>query len=485
MTGEDVMRRKINLVLTVLAVLVVSLAYVVLPLSTSTSVLFSLQGSRQLPASDYYEGVDESATFRNVLIRPNETYVALYSNYDLGDGGQRNYGQLGYVWNWFSTGSVSFFLVNSTYWDGEYPVGGSLWEAINTTGSVNETKLPSSDGTNMGAGPTTQLHFRWVFWNQGDQNVRVRGDIERYMEPPEQTIGLLEDYPDCFYEEPEYLFWNETSESLDAPPIENQITAGYYEWNVSLTTSHFDANLCWTTAIMNSMTVQNKRLYLTNYNDPYGYDGNSSRMGDNIWMAFTTSYWGDGWHQIYISSRDTCDNSGEVIMAFYINQTTPHIEFYDSWVSDDRTNTGDSVVVGFKARWNDTLEDIEWGLCAEVYDGTRYYLLEYHPDGWTLTTSYDEVCKKNFTVVSVGYFGERYEFSGEEVLFEQTVESPEVIWDRIQIVQIVRETTTQLPKDYTLFAYIGVAGVVVIAVIALALLRRRRDIEEGVLSPWD
>jgi len=168
---------------------------------------------------------------------------------------------------------------------------------------------------------------------------------------------------------------------------------------------------------------------------------------------------------------------------------TPHIEFYDAWVSDSRTNVGVSVVVGFKVRWNDTLEDIEWGLCAEVYDGTRYYQLSYYPDGWplyyqlsyypdgwSLMTSYDEVCKKNFTVVSVGYFGERYELNGDSVLFEQTVESPDVIWDRVIVRQIPspEETTTTLPKEHPLVVCIAVGGgAVAIVVIALALLRRR------------
>ena len=39
----------------------------------------------------------------------------------------------------------------------------------------------------------------------------------------------------------------------------------------------------------------------------------------------------------------------EVEHQFLVGQeepSTPHIEFYDSWVSDDRTNTGVSVVVG-------------------------------------------------------------------------------------------------------------------------------------------
>ena len=156
--------------------------------------------------------------------------------------------------------------------------------------------------------------------------------------------------------------------------------------------------------------------------------------------------------------------------------STPYVEFYDSWVSDSRVNVGNWVVVGFKARWNDTLEDVGDGLCAEVYDGTRYYQLGYHPDGWSLMTSYDEVCKKNFTVVSAGYFGERDELNGESILFEQTVENPDVIWDRVIVRQNPSpdETTTQVPEDYTLTTYIIVGGVVVIAVIALALLRRRR-----------
>ena len=91
-------------------------------------------------------------------------------------------------------------------------------------------------------------------------------------------------------------------------------------------------------------------------------------------------------------------------------------------------------------------------------------------------TSYDEVCKKNFTVVSVGYFGERYELNGESVLFEQTVESPDVIWDRVVIVYNPppEETTTTLPEDYPFVMRIAVGGVVAFVVIALALLRRRR-----------
>lgn len=281
-----------------------------------------LPDSRQHPASDYYEGVDEWTSFNSVLVAPNTTYVALYSDYTRPAGGQANYGQLGYIWSWTSTGDVSFYLVNSTYWDGSYPVGGSLMEVINVTSSDGEQKLPSSDGTNMGEGPTTQLHFRWVFWNQGSSAVYVTGNIDRYMTPPVMTVGIEEDYPNCFFggegSPPEYydLFWNGTG--LDAPPYDDQLPQGYHEWNVSITTDHFDASLCYTIAIMHPTDIQNAQVYLTNYENPEGTDGNNSRQGDNIWMAFNTSDFLSGWHHMVIRVSDECENNERWDMYFYI-----------------------------------------------------------------------------------------------------------------------------------------------------------------------
>lgn len=284
------------------------------------------------------------------------------------------------------------------------------------------------------------------------------------------TVEVWENNPDKFFDDlmiwnprtreweaPLYwqLYWNGTG--LDTPALENQYRGGELLFEA-------DAN---STFWVSMRPMDDGRNYNDYYLGPFlnytGFATNAVVINTtnheyewNITAQIVPEHWNQsGWYFIGITGHsffkhnETHYFDGDVgeRRYFYFNITaeatmelpsaldqSPHIEFYDSWVSDGIVDTGTLVVVVFKARWNDTLEEITWGLCAEVYDGTRYYPLEYHPDGWALMTSYDEVCKRNFTVVSVGYFGERYEINGESVLFEQTVESPDVIWDRIQIV---------------------------------------------------
>lgn len=177
-----------------------------------------------------------------------EILFALNQSFYDDAGGQRNYGQVGYVWNFTSTGPVSFLLLNSTYLENFY--NGSIYEIRNVISDYGHSKIPESPRERYHS-PTGQFYFYLIFWNEGDTSINIDYEVKRYEKTPVISLSLEESNPDWVFtteEAAEYLgaiLSGNRSHPITPPPAANrtylsedfnltiEITSEFVDWSPS------------------------------------------------------------------------------------------------------------------------------------------------------------------------------------------------------------------------------------------------------------
>jgi len=161
--------------------------------------------------------------------------------------------------------------------------------------------------------------------------------------------------------------------------------------------------------------------------------------------AFQT-LWNKSWfYGFYWWNWETDPNAGGSNDADYTPQNKPAQDVITNWyslprrvilidqtfVSVDRCGVHESQSIGFHASWEDNETPV---VGASVYvNGTEHVTDE---TGWvSFNASYETVGKRVWTITSV------HHPSG--TCYKKTVDDPHIIWDKIEMTEIDRDTITQ------------------------------------------
>jgi len=207
-----------------------------------------------------------------------EILFALNQSYYDDAGGQANYGQIGYIWNFTATGPVSFLILNSTYLERFYD--GSIYEVRNVTSDYGHSKVPESPRERYQS-PTGQFYFYLIFWNEGETPIDIYYEVQRYRETPTISCSLEDSNPDWFFtteEAADYLgaiITGDKAHPINPPPAANRT---YLSEDFNLTVTVSSDFVDWSPSqywyIMNNYTIHGVAgSAVSNIPDGEFYDG--------------------------------------------------------------------------------------------------------------------------------------------------------------------------------------------------------------------